>query len=229
MGLLYLVRHGQASLGTDNYDKLSKLGKQQAHFLGEHFRANALHFDQVIHGSQVRHIETAEHFFKGYLPDQESIRPNNTLTMPHFNEYNFEAIIRAYLKYHPDQTPIKYQGNALFQLLKKSLISWSQNKLNNELEESWGEFRLRVQQGLLQLQADFHQQNILLFTSGGPIATMLSQILETSSQACIDLNLQIQNASLTQCLFTQQKVTLDSFNSLPHLQTPERRPLRTYS
>lgn len=229
MGLLYLVRHGQASLGSDNYDQLSKLGKLQARLLGESFRTNALHFDQVIHGSQVRHLETAAHFFKGYQADQKTIKANSTLTMPHFNEFNFEAIIRAYLKYHPDQAPTHYQGRALFHLLKQSLISWSQDELNNELEESWHDFQLRVRQGLLQLQADFHHQHILLFTSGGPIASLLCQILETSTHACIDLNLQIQNTSVTQCFFNQEKVTLDSFNSLPHLQAPERMSLRSYS
>ena len=30
MAQFYLVRHGQASFGTDNYDRLSELGHQQA-------------------------------------------------------------------------------------------------------------------------------------------------------------------------------------------------------
>ncbi len=30
MGTLYLVRHGQASFGADDYDRLSGLGRQDA-------------------------------------------------------------------------------------------------------------------------------------------------------------------------------------------------------
>ena len=38
MGTLYLVRHGQASFGTDDYDLLSELGVRQCERLGEWFR-----------------------------------------------------------------------------------------------------------------------------------------------------------------------------------------------
>jgi broad specificity phosphatase PhoE len=36
MGTLYLVRHGQASFGADDYDQLSDLGRAQAVRLGEY-------------------------------------------------------------------------------------------------------------------------------------------------------------------------------------------------
>jgi broad specificity phosphatase PhoE len=38
MGTLYLVRHGQASFGADDYDQLSELGGAGVR-LGEHWRA----------------------------------------------------------------------------------------------------------------------------------------------------------------------------------------------
>lgn len=37
MGILYLVRHAQASFLEQDYDKLSKLGKTQARLLGEYW------------------------------------------------------------------------------------------------------------------------------------------------------------------------------------------------
>ena len=42
MGTLYLVRHGQASFGADDYDVLSPLGHQQALRLGEDFAAKGM-------------------------------------------------------------------------------------------------------------------------------------------------------------------------------------------
>jgi broad specificity phosphatase PhoE len=50
MAELYLVRHGQASFGTDNYDELSPTGYTQSRWLGEHFAQSALEFDRVVIG-----------------------------------------------------------------------------------------------------------------------------------------------------------------------------------
>ena len=58
MGQLYLVRHGQASLGADDYDQLSALGAKQSQRLGEHWRAQGLQFDAVITGTLKRHAQT---------------------------------------------------------------------------------------------------------------------------------------------------------------------------
>ncbi len=58
MGTLYLVRHGQASFGADDYDKLSALGHRQSVRLGEHFALKGLRFDAVMAGTLRRHLET---------------------------------------------------------------------------------------------------------------------------------------------------------------------------
>ena len=58
MGHLYLVRHGQASLGAADYDQLSALGAQQSQRLGEHWRAQGITFDAVITGTMKRHAQT---------------------------------------------------------------------------------------------------------------------------------------------------------------------------
>ena len=50
MGTLYLVRHGQASFGEDDYDKLSELGHRQSRRLGEYFAAKGLHFELRTEG-----------------------------------------------------------------------------------------------------------------------------------------------------------------------------------
>ena len=47
MATVYLIRHGQASFGAENYDKLSELGCRQAHIAGEYFRDYGIQFDAV--------------------------------------------------------------------------------------------------------------------------------------------------------------------------------------
>ena len=65
MGTLYLVRHGQASFGADNYDVLSPLGHQQAVRLGEYFKTKGLVFDAAMTGTLQRQISTFEGICKG--------------------------------------------------------------------------------------------------------------------------------------------------------------------
>ena len=65
MGQLYLVRHGQASFGKANYDELSRLGEQQAYWLGEYFQSLSLNFDRVVTGTLQRQQDTAKHLLRG--------------------------------------------------------------------------------------------------------------------------------------------------------------------
>lgn len=229
MARVYLVRHGQASLGSDNYDQLSALGMQQAQLLGAYFKLNHIPVDQVICGTQTRHQQTAQHFYKGYQKSSSGDGEGEFLTMAGFNEYDFEAMIQAYIKQHPEQNLNMHQGPDLFRLLKKCLLSWSKNTLTGELEESWPAFQQRVWLGLQQVQADHYHQNIVIFSSGGPIASMVSQLLEAPSHVCIELNFQIHNTSVTQCYVSQEKITLQNFNGIPHLQDFEHQKLQSYS
>ena len=69
MGTLYLVRHGQASFGADDYDQLSPLGRRQAVRLGEYlrqrFEREGVQIDTVLMGSLRRHRQTWEGLAEG--------------------------------------------------------------------------------------------------------------------------------------------------------------------
>ena len=58
MAQLFLVRHGQASYGAADYDRLSELGWRQARWLGEHFAERGIRFDVHVRGTPRRHDET---------------------------------------------------------------------------------------------------------------------------------------------------------------------------
>jgi len=102
MSELFLVRHAQASFGTDNYDRLSDLGHRQARWLGEHFRYRELGFDQVICGSMVRHRETVAAVLQGMGRE-----PGEIETDPAWNEFDFEAIVAAYLEEHQESLNVE--------------------------------------------------------------------------------------------------------------------------
>ena len=65
MGTLYLVRHGQASFGADDYDQLSALGRRQSVRLGEYLRSKGLSFDAVLTGTLRRHAQTWDGIAEG--------------------------------------------------------------------------------------------------------------------------------------------------------------------
>ena len=119
MGNLFLVRHGQASFGADDYDQLSELGQRQSRRLGAYFRERGLTFEAVITGSLKRHRQTWEGIQEG-LQDKQP----QALVWPGLNEYDSEAVIRCV---HPEPlakptTPELYKHH--FGLLRKGLVEW---------------------------------------------------------------------------------------------------------
>jgi broad specificity phosphatase PhoE len=60
MGVLLLVRHGQASLGTADYDRLSDIGRRQAQVTGARLAGTDLVVDRVVSGALTRQRDTAQ-------------------------------------------------------------------------------------------------------------------------------------------------------------------------
>ena len=94
MAEFYLVRHGQASFGADNYDKLSTLGHQQARWLGEYYRERGLAFDALVTGDLVRHVETGEGILEGLGAGLDAD------VQPGLNEFDFHSVVDAFLRAH---------------------------------------------------------------------------------------------------------------------------------
>ncbi|MBB1035243.1 histidine phosphatase family protein [Dietzia sp. CQ4] len=65
MGAIHLVRHGQASFGSGDYDRLSETGHLQARLTGRDMAARGLRPDVVIHGGMRRQRETAQGLVEG--------------------------------------------------------------------------------------------------------------------------------------------------------------------
>ena len=59
MGSIYLIRHGQASFGADDYDVLSPTGIRQAEILGQHLAELGISFDRCLSGDLRRQQHTA--------------------------------------------------------------------------------------------------------------------------------------------------------------------------
>ena len=82
----------------------------------------------------------------------------------------------------------------------------------------------------LDLVREKHQgRKVLLVSSGGPISTAVGQVLGTSPETTIELNLRIRNSSVTEFAFTPKRHMLVTYNTLPHLDHPDYSDWVTYA
>ena len=225
MGTLYLVRHGQASFGAADYDQLSPLGQQQCQALGEWFRGRGVVFEAQLRGTLRRHEQSLAALLQGY--GAPSTAPA-ALEWPGLNEYDGEAIVRA-LNPEPIADPRTPEGyRAHFRLLRLGLQRWMAGDLLPVGMGTYAEFAAGVASALAHVRQN-HEGDVLVVSSGGPISTAVGQVLGTSAETTIELNLRIRNSSLTEFAFTPKRHMLVAYNHLPHLDVPERRDWVTYS
>ena len=222
MGTLYLVRHGQASFGADDYDQLSALGRQQAVRLGAYFRAKDIRFEAALVGTLRRHGQTFEGICEGL-----QVQPP-TLAWPGLNEYDSEAVIGAFHTEplaRPD-TPELVRHH--FRLLREGLARWMRGETQPAGMPSYAEFLHGVTSALDHVRSQ-HQGDVLLVSSGGPISTAVGHVLGTAAETTIELNLRMRNCSLTEFAYTPKRHMLVSFNALPHFEHPDCTGWVTYT
>jgi len=133
-------------------------------------------------------------------------------SVPAFNEYDADGILRASPDYKPTQDRREFQ--LMFEVVMRQWIA-------GELQgiESWVQFRERVTSGLLAIiRAKKPSRKVVVFTSGGPIGIAVQTALHAPEAMAIEVNWRVRNCSLTEFLFTQDRVSLDVFNATPHLE-----------
>ena len=226
MGTLYLVRHGQASFGEDDYDRLSPLGHRQARRLGEYlrerFEREGVQIDTVLMGSLTRHRETWEGMAQGAGWSQAP------QIWPALNEYDSQALIEAI---HPEplarpDTPELYRHH--FRLLRDALKAWIDGRIAPRGMPSYAEFVDGIEQALRHVRQQC-SGHALIVSSGGPISTAVGRVLATPAETTIELNLRIRNTALTEFAFTPKRHMLVAYNTLPHLDSAEHRNWVTYA
>ena len=222
MGTLYLVRHGQASFGADDYDQLSPLGQRQSVRLGEYFRRNNVTFNTVLTGTLRRQQQTYAGIAQGAAFSQTA------LLWPGLNEYDSAALIATI---HPQplekpDTPELYRHH--FRLLRDGLTQWMKGDVSPQGMPSYRAFQSGVSSALDHIRQHC-EGNVLLVSSGGPIATAVSQVLGTPPETTVELNMRIRNSAVTEFTFTQKRHALLSFNTLPHLERLSSADWITYA
>ncbi len=235
MGSIYLIRHGQASFGADDYDVLSPTGFRQSEILGAHLAQLGLNFDRCISGALFRQCHTAETVI-AQLNAAGLVTPELETDIA-FNEFNAEGVIRALLPAMLDEEPDAFEimrdaanNRAEFQRLFAAIIRrWLVGDHDAAALQSWQAFVEQVEAGLSGiLDSAGPSDRIAVFTSGGTITALLHLITQMPATQAFELNWHIVNTSLNHVKFREREVSLASFNSYAHLQLMKAPELITY-
>jgi broad specificity phosphatase PhoE len=233
MGIVFLVRHAQASFLEPNYDKLSKLGETQARLLGEYWSRHNIVFDRACTGPCIRQKDTFA--IVSDVCRKASIPFPDPLVLQEFDEYQGEAVLGRSLPGLLENNPAirvlhtafqSSSGSAerrvAFQKLFEAIIGkWVRREICPSGVDTWLEFCSRVNSGLAKwLAGGKRGERVAIFTSGGPIGVVMQRALQLSPESTLNVSWMSRNSSWSEFLYSGERFTLSSFNCHAHLDDP---------
>ena len=229
-GRIWLIRHAQASFGSENYDALSPRGHEQAARLASWLVSHPdLTFAHICRGSLQRHRETLAAISDAFTKANRSL-PDVDVD-PDWNEFDYEAIIRAYVATHDDDlvnAAVADPANrrAVHALLAAALSAWSRRELDRMLAEPWDAFTARIARARDRLIA--LRGNVLAVTSAGPIARCAQAALGCDDEKTVALNIGLRNTAISEFRTRGGRWDMQIWNMLPHLSAPTDHEVVTY-
>lgn len=231
MSVLFLVRHGQATLDGDDYDQLSPLGEEQSATLGEYWADHDLRFDRILVGPRRRHHQThaaVRSVFESRglpWPEPEPLDALDEHQGPEILVHHREEL-EAELE---TAQPVRVEGEGdnpmrqYLRLFRHGSVRWALGDLDTPSGfEDWQTFRERVAAGVdhvVDTTAD-RGQRVAAFTSGGTISAAVGHVLGLDDDPVVRLGWRVRNASVSELHFSAAGVGLGSFNAVPHFREP---------
>jgi broad specificity phosphatase PhoE len=231
MGAIYLVRHGQAAFGTDDYDRLTEIGYTQARLLGGFLAVRQVRCDAIYTGTLRRHTETV----RGILDGGPAIGDGSAVeSIPGLDEYKAEALIASLMGDSFASAPIARRdepglAREHFRRLRAALLAWTEGRIQPAGMPDWRMFQAAAVAALVEARRRHSGGNVLVVSSGGPIAAIVAAALESPPQIAVELNLRIRNSAVTEFTMSARRHQLLSFNALPHLEAQSDATLVTYA
>jgi broad specificity phosphatase PhoE len=212
VGVILLVRHGQASFGSADYDVLSPLGEQQARCLGAALAGRGVRPASVVSGSMRRQRESA------VALAGKAGWPLSPSTDAGWNEFEHLGLAAAHGAGQAAPDRQAYQGR-----LEAGMRRWSDpGDAFTGPGESFADFTARTESALRTVaSAQPRGATTLVTTSGGVIGWIAATLLGAGVEQWIRLNRVCVNTGVTTLVTGRQGISLVSFNDHSHLSTPE--------
>ena len=235
MRTLYLIRHGQASFGHENYDRLSETGFRQMKILAGHLAATGCRVDAVYSGPLERQKSSAEQVIRRCRELKKQMP--GMMICPDLSEYDYKAVLSSQL---PDMIAADpaieemlkniYTDAAAFQqVFEGAIMRWVSGKFDKPGVRTWADFSSRVYQTLSDISSRHGNRSIIwVFTSGGVITASLQAALKLTSRRATEVGWQLLNASVSRFVCRGNRLTLSGFNDIAHLELTRNRSLFTY-
>lgn len=224
MAELYLIRHGQASFGKEDYDALSDLGGKQAQKLGQTL-AKLIKPTQLICGSLNRQQQTMDHLLAGFETVTNSKLGLPIKVNPDFNEFEHENVLRVFNPefenpgYMAKQIMTqKHPEKAFHKVYHKAVMQWLTDD-SDQYNETFDSFYQRVNHAVDGIVKNANRKEcIVVVSSAGAISMCLQQVLDISAVKAFELNEMMANTAITRFVFNEAgNLSLSYFNNFQHL------------
>lgn len=234
MSVLTLVRHGQASYMSEDYDKLSPVGEEQARQLGRYWTRHGIAFDRVFHGPAQRHIRTMQ--MAGEMMQAAGLPWPEPELLAGFDEFDAFLVVttltpllarnnetvRGLSQDFERSRHTPEAGRKLQKLFEEVTRHWTRGEIQAADVETWVQFRARIAVALDRLRTSARpSSHTVVFTSGGPIAATVSYALELPPAKAVEFVWLSRNSSYAQFLFSGERFSMHAFNAIPHLESLE--------
>lgn len=214
MGVLLLVRHGQASFGTADYDVLSETGWEQGRLLGRWLADRGVRPDLVVRGGLRRHRETAE-AMAAAAGWSGAARVDVG-----WDEFDHEGVIAV----HPEQPEGDLDRRGFQRLFEAATARWTAGA-DGDYPETYAAFVARVDRALEAAVAEAGSgRTVIVVTSGGPIGVACARLVdpdadeEATARLWSRFNAVTVNTSVTRVVVGSTGARLLTFNEHPHLE-----------
>ena len=225
MATIYLIRHGQAQFGMEEYDALSPTGIEQAKLLGASFLQRTIIPTKIISGAMKRHQQTMD-----YCLEKMQIENPEKITNNDWNEFDHRDIIAKYEPRYADLNELKKDifldkspKEKITEVLVGAVTRWTSGQ-HHDYNESWITFCERVKNGLQKIEDEAKKEDIVfVFSSGGSISVIMQQILDLSVQKTFEMQLNIANCSITKLRTSSRGTQLLSFSDYAHFDGEHKK------
>lgn len=231
MATIFLVRHGQASFDSDDYDQLSDLGFEQARHLGKHL-TKRVEPDMIFSGTMRRHQETAHSAIEAY----EQLEREQLQFMPEWNEFDHQNVIAAINPDWADSSVFRkhiYEHHNpehyFLELFAKGIARWVSGEFDAEYNEPWQAFKQRALYAIDKVIDSLPEKGrAIVFTSGGPISCITQSLLNIPDNFLLSMNKNLVNCGVTKISVTRFGKQVSTLNDHSSFDSDKYRHLITY-